>query len=76
MMWDEKKSSTSFYKIPLEFMRVFYPDHEFKGVLLANAYKCGNKTVNKHYIAWKPVKSEKPNFHVTSSFGKMNFEDK
>ena len=66
----------AYYKIPLEFMRVFYPDYEFKGVLLANAYKCGNKTVNKHYIAWKPVNSEKPNFHVTSSFGKMNFEDR
>lgn len=64
-----------YYKIPLEFMKVFYPDYEFKGVLLANAYKCGNKTVNKHYIAWKPVNSEKPNFHVTSSFGRMNFED-
>ena len=64
-----------YYKIPLEFMKVFYPDYEYSGVLLANAYKCGNKTVNKHYLSWKPVNSEKPNFHVTSSFGRMSFED-
>ena len=63
-----------YYKIPLEFMKVFYPDYEYSGVLLANAYKCGNKTVNKHYLSWKPVNSEKPNFHVISSFGRMSFE--
>lgn len=63
-----------FYRIPLKFLQTFYQDFDFSGDLMANAYKCGNKTVHKHYIAWQPVLSEKPNFHRPEYFGRMHFE--
>lgn len=62
------------YRIPLEFIRIFWPDYEFSGDLLANAYKCGNQTVHKHYLTWNPVRSETPDFHRPEDFGRMSFE--
>ena len=62
------------YRIPLEFIRVFWPGYEFSGDLRANAYKCGNKTVHRHYLTWNPIRSEKPDFHRPEDFGRMSFE--
>ena len=63
-----------FYRIPLEFIRFFYPDYRFKGNLLANMYKCGNKTMNKHYLSWTDIDLNEPNFHCPEYFGKIVFE--
>ena len=63
-----------FYTIPIEFIRFFYPDYMFEGDLMANVYKCGNKTVHKHYLSWNPVTSDTPNFHRPEDFGIMHFE--
>ena len=65
----------AFYTVPLDYFRYFIPDYEFKGVLLGNAYKCGNKTVNKHFLAWKPIGTESPDFHRPEYFGRMAFGD-
>ncbi len=62
-----------YYNVPVEFIRIFYPDYEFSGSLLANVYKCGNKTEHKHYLSWNFVTSEKPDFHRVSDFGRMIF---
>ena len=62
-----------YYQIPVEFIRVFYPDYEFSGFLRANVYKCGDKTQQKHYLSWNPVGTEKPDFHRPEYFGKMVF---
>ncbi len=62
-----------FYKIPLEFFRLFYPDYQFEGELAANFYKGGNKTVNKHYLSWSPIGLESPNFHCPEYFGVIRF---
>ena len=62
------------YRIPLEFIRIFWPGYVFKGDLRANAYKCGNQTVHRHYLTWHPVQSEKPDFHRPEDFGQMSFE--
>lgn len=62
-----------FYKIPLEFIRLFYPDYQFDGELAANFYKCGNKTVNKHYLSWSPIHLETPDFHCPEYFGVIRF---
>lgn len=61
------------YRIPLDFIRLFYPDYEFSGVLRANIYKCGDMTAAKHYLSWNPVTSEKPDFHRPQDFGEMIF---
>ena len=62
-----------FYSIPLDFIRLFYPDFEFIGSLRANIYKCGDMTKAKHYLSWNPVTSEKPDFHRPQDFGEMIF---
>ena len=63
-----------FYRIPLQFIRLFYPAYEFKGELAANFYKCGNKTKNKHYLSWSLIDLPSPNFHCPEYFGVLAFE--
>jgi hypothetical protein len=62
-----------YYRVPLSFVRLFYPNYEFQGVLMANIYKCGDATEHIHYLSWNPVSSETPDFHRPQDFGKMIF---
>lgn len=62
-----------YYTIPLEFLTLFYPGYQFDGTLLANFYKCGDKTEHKHYLSWSPVRSKTPDFHRPEDFGKLRF---
>lgn len=64
-----------YYRIPLKFIQLYYPEYQFGGELLANLYKCGDKTAKPHYLSWNPIDLEKPNFHCPEFFGKMVFED-
>ena len=64
----------TFYRIPLPFLRLFWPDFTFTGILRANVYKCGDLTENEHYLSWNPVSSETPDFHRPQDFGIMRFE--
>ena len=41
----------------------------------ANFYKCGDKTVAKHYSAWNPVLTERPDYHRPEYFGKIILSD-
>ena len=40
----------------------------------ANCYKCGDCTVQPHYLAWNPPTSENPDFHRPQDFGALIFE--
>ena len=64
-----------FYEIPLEFLHVFYPDYDFKSgrVIRANCFKCGDLTVQPHYMMWNKTTSETPDFHRPQDFGRMIF---
>ncbi len=62
------------YRIPLSFLRLFWPGFSFAGRLRANVYKCGDRTEREHYLAWNPVVSGKPDFHRPEDFGVMVFE--
>lgn len=64
-----------FYRIPLKFIRLFCPEYRFEGELEANLYKCGDKTANRHYLSWKSIDLESPDFHCPEYFGRMKFED-
>lgn len=64
-----------FYRIPLEFIRMFHPDFRFDRDIMANMYKCGDKTARKHFVAWSEVETEKPNFHLPAFFRRMRFEE-
>ncbi len=61
------------YRIPVSFLRRFYPAFECAGILRANLYKCGDKTVHLHYLAWNPVNTPVPDFHRPECFGEMLF---
>lgn len=62
-----------FYRVPLKFIQFFCPDYRFEGDLLANLYKCGDKTANKHYLSWAPIDLPSPDFHCPLYFGRMHF---
>ena len=63
------------YELPLSFLRLFYPSLSLaSGLRLrANCYKCGDKTVQPHYLAWNPLTSETPDFHRPEDFGLLIF---
>ncbi len=58
---------------PLSMIRVFFPDYQLKpGMkIYANCYKCGDLTVQPHYISWNLVESLNPSFHEPEYFGEM-----
>lgn len=39
--------------------------------LRANFYKCGDKHPTPHFVSWKPILTEKPDFHRPDFFGKI-----
>ena len=55
--------------IPFDFLKKYFKNisNEMRG----NLYKCGDRTENPHYLSWSPVKTLKPDFHNTESFGKI-----
>ena len=63
-----------YYRIPLDLIRLFDKDFQFKGTMTGDMYKCGNKTVNKHYLSWTQIDLDTPNFHCPEYFGTLRFE--
>lgn len=41
--------------------------------IMANFYKCADKTSHPHYLSWAPIPTEKPNFHQPQYFAKLTF---
>lgn len=39
-----------------------------------NFYKCGDEVKEAHYLSWKPISFERPNFHLPDFFGELAFE--
>jgi hypothetical protein len=39
--------------------------------LLANFYKCGDKTTVMHFLSWNPVRVPNPDFHRPEFFGEL-----
>lgn len=42
-------------------------------VWLGNLFRCVGKDPGRGYLAWRPTKTEKPNFHVPEAFGEFIF---
>ena len=62
------------YRIPLSFIRMYFPAFEFVGEAACNFYKCGDETETPHYLAWAPLSSETPDYHRRQDFGALVFE--
>ena len=41
--------------------------------LRANFYKCGDDMSVPHFLSWKPIKTEEPDFHRPEFFGTVKF---
>lgn len=39
-----------------------------------NLYKCGDKLSHPHFLSWRPIQTEKPDFHRPEYFEPVNFE--
>jgi len=65
-----------FYKLPLSFIQLFNPAFTLNSgrVIPANCYKCGDLTVQEHYITWNPMSTETPDYHRPEDFGRMILE--
>lgn len=42
--------------------------------LMANFYKCGDKTAQPHFISWAPIGCPTPDFHRPEYFGKLELQ--
>ena len=42
-------------------------------IWLGNIFRCIGKDPDRGYLAWRPTKTPKPNFHVPSAFGEFRF---
>ncbi len=64
------------YQIPFEFIRRFFP--EFAPIsgtkMRGNFYKCGDKTVQQHYLCWNMITSNPVSFHRPCDYGILEFE--
>lgn len=61
------------FEVPLDFIRLFFPDFEFVGECRANFYKCGDSTPLPHYLSWSRIESDVPDFHRPQDFGRLIF---
>lgn len=59
--------------VPYSFIDANYDKRE--STFKANFYKCGDMTVKKHYAAWNPVETEKPDYHQPIWFGKLSLSE-
>lgn len=62
-----------FFKYPICYIRVFYPGYELTPgkKIYGNCYKCGDQTVQPHFITWSKIDSPEPCFHKPEDFGLM-----
>lgn len=62
------------FQVPVSFVQIFVPDFQLSSgqILPANFYKCGDETPQPHFIAWNPVESPFPCFHLPQYFGELH----
>lgn len=58
--------------LPLRLVRLD-ADH-LPPCIMANVYKCADKTAHPHLLSWAPIAVERPNFHEPAHFAPMFFE--
>lgn len=61
------------FRVPLEFLRLYWPGLSLAGEASANFYKCGDLTETPHFLAWAPLSSDTPDFHRRQDFGTLIF---
>ncbi len=41
----------------------------------SNLFKCGDKLSHPHFLSWRPIRTEKPDFHRPEFFDSIEFEN-
>lgn len=64
------------YQIPFEFIRRFFPGFApISGTKMkGNFFKCGDLTVQEHFLCWNPITDNIIDFHRSCDFGELVFE--
>lgn len=63
-----------FYEIPFSFMTKYFK--KISPTVIANFYKCGEKTEPRHFSAWNKPADAPHDFHRPEDFGQLIFEGK
>lgn len=58
-------------KIPFALLQI--DANNLPDFVRANFYKCGDNTLNPHYVSWNPILTEQPDFHCPAFFGRLEF---
>ena len=63
------------YQVPEALIAKYFDGFKFESgkKMPANFYKCGDLSVQKHYIAWNKIEQDEPAFHVPEWFGDVSF---
>lgn len=63
------------YRVPFAMIHQFFPEFEAKPgkCIRANFYKCGDRTVNKHYLCWNPITGPVKSYHLPEFFAPLYF---
>lgn len=64
------------YHISADLLEKLYPKFNVKkcNYIMANFYKCGNKTAVEHYLSLFEINCAKPDFHRPEYFGRINLK--
>lgn len=63
-----------FYEIPFSFMTKYF--NKISPTMIANFYKCGEKTEPRHFSAWNKPQDAPSDVHRPEDFGLLIFEGK
>ncbi|MBK0383660.1 hypothetical protein I5M32_11890 [Pedobacter sp. SD-b] len=66
------------WELQLEIPKSVFQFHQIESfkrrAARLNLYKCGDDLPEPHFLSWRPIKSETPNFHLPEFFGNAVFE--
>lgn len=76
LIFDRPQGIQSFWVsvfIPFELLGISVGAPTFPDYILANLYKCGDKTSAPHFSSWQPVVASHPDFHRPEQFVPLYF---
>lgn len=70
--FEKKADETLEWSVELEIPFASLDCGPKPATLLANFYKCGDKTATPHFLSWSPVLTPTPDFHRPEFFGQLD----